>query len=220
MKAPKELPASLRRALDWGGLYLEHGQAFLQIHWRDLLFTLLVAAGLVLYLARPERAAQWVDTGRWWESCLHYAGLEESAARFEGEAVLRSPANYDQSGLTALASFDGALEYLGADTAVTWGQDGVAHLWLLTYWLCPAAACDYQARYTWGQSGPGMVLAVHNLARPELRSGDYVVDHLLLPEAAWEGVVAVQVQGESGLLEVISPILQIEEGTRLYIWQK
>jgi hypothetical protein len=220
MKARKDLSASLRRALDRGGLYLEQGQAFLKTRWRDFLFTLLVAVGLVLYLARPERAAQWVATGRWWEGLLHYPGLEERAARFEGEPILRPPADYGQSGLTALASFDGALEYLGADTAVTWGQDGVAHLWLLTYWHCPAAACDFRVRYTWGRSGPGMALAVHNLARPELRSGDYVVDHLLLPEAAVEGVVAVQVDGGGPPLPVVSPILQVEEGVRLYIWQK
>ena len=217
MKAHKELPASLQRALDQGGLYLEQGKAFFKTHWRDFLFTLLVAAGLILYLTRPERAAQWVATGRWWGSLFHYPGLEERAARFEGEAVLRSPANYSQSGLTALASFDGALAYLGADTAITWGQDGVAHLWLLTYWHCSADACAYRVHYTWGQSGPGMALAVHDLARPELRSGDYVVDHLLLPESAVEGVVAVQVESGGDPLEAISPILQIEERTRLYL---
>jgi len=220
MKVRRALPASLQRALDQGGLYLEQGQAFFKTHWRDLLFTLLVVAGLVLYLVRPERAAQWAATGRWWETLFHYPGLEEGAARFEGEALLRPPADYSQSGLTALASFDDALGYLGADTAITWGQDGVAHLWLLTYWHCPVAACAYRVRYTWGQSGPGMVLTAHDLARPELRSGDYVVDHLLLPEAAVEGVVAVQVEAGGAPMGATSPILEIEEGTRLYIWQK
>lgn len=209
MKARMGVPAQLRRPL-----------TLLKAHWRDILFTLLVAAGLVLYLTRPERAAQWADTGRWWDALFHYRGLEKGAARFEDEAILRPPAGYSQSGLTALASFGGALEYLGADTAVTWGQDRAAHLWLLTYWRCPAVGCDYRVRYTWGQSGPGMGLAVHDLARPGLRSGDYVVDHLLLPEAAAEGVIAVQVEAGGALLPVRSPILKVAEATRLYIWQK
>ena len=133
MKARKEAPAHPPQSLNREPFGREQGQVRFQRHWRDILFTLLVVAGLVLYLARPERAEQWGTTGRWWETLFSYPGLEESAVRFEGEPVLRPPADYSQSALTALASFDGALDYLGADTAVTYGQDGVVHLWLLTY---------------------------------------------------------------------------------------
>jgi hypothetical protein len=192
MKARKGAPSRLRQALDRGAPFLEQGLALFKANGRDIVFTLLVMAGLILYLARPERTEQWVTTGHWWDALLHYPGLEESAARFEGEALLRPPADYSQSGLTALATF-GALDYLGADTAVTWGQDGAAHLWL----------------------------AVHDLARPAaVRSGDYVVDHLLLPEATVEGVIAVQVEAGGAALPVSSPILHVEEGMRLFIWQK
>jgi hypothetical protein len=221
MKVHPGAPPRPRQAWDRGVRALKGGLALFRIHWRDIVFTLLVVAGVALYLTRPERTAQWASTAHWWDALFRYQGVEENATRFEGEPVLRPPADWSESGLSALATFGRDLDYLGADSAVTWGADGAVHLWLLTYWHCPAAACAYQVRYTWGRSGPGMGLAVHDLAQPTIaRSGDYVVDHLLLPETAVEGAVAVQVEGEGAPLEVISPLLQIEGGTRLYIWQK
>lgn len=221
MKGPTDPLSRLRRALlergaaCWGRLW-----AWLRTHGRDVALTLLIVSGLVLYLGRPERVAQWAAAGERWGALLHYGGLEESAARFEGEALLRPPADFSASQLAALATFGGALEYLGADTAVTVGADGAAHLWLRTYWRCPDGVDDYRVRYTWGRSGAGMALAAHDLARPAVRSGDYVIDHLLLPETAAAGVVAIQVETGGALLPVHAARLPVEEETRLSIWQR
>ncbi len=191
-------------------------------HWREALFLLLAAAGLVLYLARPERAEQWRRTAQWWGDLVSYRGLEESAPRFQGEPILRPPADYSQSGLVPLATFGRQLQYLGADTAVTLGPSGAVHVWLLTYWRCPPSSCSYRVRYRWGQSGAGMVLATHDLpGRTAVRSGDIAVDRLLLPpEALSRGVVGVEVEGEQCLLEVVSAVLAVRGPTHLLIWQK
>lgn len=191
-------------------------------HWREVLFLLLVAAGLVLYLAQPERAEQWRTTARWWGSLIAYRGLWESAPRFQGESVLRPPTDYGQSGLAPLATFGGQLQYLGADTAATLGPANELHVWLLTYWRCPATPCDYRVRYRWGQSGTGMLLATHDLQGPTaFRSGDIAVDRLLLPpEALSRGVVGVEVEGRQRPLEVVSAALAVRGTTRLLIWQK
>ena len=191
-------------------------------HGRDLLFLLLVAAGLVLYLARPQRPAQWAAAARWWGSLLPYRGLEDGAAWFQGEPALRPPADYSQSAMGPLAVFGGQLEYLGADTAATLGPGDEVHVWLITYWRCPASGCGYRVRYRWGESGAGMVLATHDLEGPGAgRAGDLAVDRLLLPAEAWaRGIVGVEVEGPQRTLEVVSVSLAVQGTTHLWIWQK
>ena len=187
--------------------------------WWELLYIALLLLLLGLYLSRPERKVQWGEATQWWQSLLQYRGLDGKWPQFQGEPVLIPPADFSRSEMYPLATFGGTAQYLGCDISITLGSNREVHVWLLTYWRHLGEPGGlYQVQYVWRIPGAEeRVIGVHelNITRNVTR------DVLLLPQSTLEkGFIALGVGTKKGeFLPALSPILEVEKGFQIVIWQ-